>query len=34
MVGLGFSSKNAIQRQADKVWKVMWEMLKHTNIVE
>jgi hypothetical protein len=34
MVGLGFSSKNAIQRQVDKVWKVMREMLKRTNIIE
>jgi hypothetical protein len=34
IVGLGFSSKNAIQRQVDRVWKAMWETLKCTNIVE
>jgi 1,2-phenylacetyl-CoA epoxidase catalytic subunit len=34
MVGLGSNSKKATQRQVAKVWKVVWEMLKCTNIVE
>jgi hypothetical protein len=34
MVGLGSSSKKAIQRQFDRVWKAVWETLKRTNIVE
>jgi hypothetical protein len=34
MVGLGSSSKKDTQRQANRVWKVVWEVLKRTSIVE
>ncbi len=34
MVGLGSSSKKDTQRQANRVWKVVWETLKCTSIVE
>jgi len=34
MVGSRSSNKKATQKQANRVWKAMWEMLKHTNIVE
>ncbi len=34
MVGSWSSNKNVIQKEDDKVWKVVWETLKHTNIVK
>jgi hypothetical protein len=32
--GIRFNNKKATQRQVDKVWKVLWETLKHTSIVK